>query len=325
MKPRVVITSALLITISLTTGGCGLVRNSRQTRTEEANFRTECANRKSAYLNAQPRQAESIPDGQGLVEVFACTNEHTKQVTVAFEGKVNQQHYLDPSRPHESSIGSSGSTMLAGTYTVKFLTQGRVWQKGSLEVKPKSHIRFVVDANEQTVQVDNSTLWKPNLAIAPDEAYDLREAKRLEQQDKYQKKIAKREPAGLVAYSVCDDLSPANVQNNNQQQINFDSKPNGLVRLNFVSCTDDSLTVSVEDSKGEKILTNSPLNRNTQSSYDAPPGVYKIQLSTQGEVVQKGIVEVAATPSLWMVFNLKEQTVKVNTPHVWKPSKPNWG
>lgn len=183
MKSRVVITSVLLITISLTTGACGLVRNSRQSQMEEANFRTECANRKSAYLNAQRRQADSIAEGQGFVEVFACTNEQTKQLTVAFEGQINQQHYFDPSRPpQKSSIGSRGSTMLAGTYTVKFLTQGKVWQKGSLEVKPKSHIRFVVDANGQTVQVDNSIVWNPNLAIASEEAYDLSEAKRLEPQ-----------------------------------------------------------------------------------------------------------------------------------------------
>jgi hypothetical protein len=183
MKPKVIITNALLITISLTTGACGFVRSSIQTRIEETNFRTECANRKSAYLNAQRKQADSTSNGEGFVEFFACTNEHTKQLTVAVEGKNKQWFYFDPSRPpHKSSMGSMGSTMLAGTYTVKFLTQGRVWQKSSLEVKPKSHIRFVVDANEQTVQVDNSTVWKPNVAIAPDEAYDLSEAKRLEQQ-----------------------------------------------------------------------------------------------------------------------------------------------
>ncbi|MBE9126787.1 MULTISPECIES: hypothetical protein [unclassified Coleofasciculus] len=322
MKSKIIITSALLITISLATRACGLVRNSIQTQIEEANFRTDCANRKSAYLNAQRRQADSIPDGQGFVEIFTCINEHTKQLTVAFEGEVNKQSYFGTKEPGEFSIRNSGSTIFPGTYTVKFLTQGRVWQKGSLEVKPKSHIRFVVDVNEQTVQVDNSTVWKPNLAIEPDEAYDLREANRLEQQDKYQKKIANREEAGLFAHSVCNDLSSTNVENNNQYQNGFDLKPDWLVRLNFVSCTDDSLTVSVEDSKGEKILTEIPLEENVQLvSYDTPPGVYKIQLSTQGKVVQKGIVEVAATPSLWMVFNSKEQTVKVNTPHVWKPNK----
>jgi hypothetical protein len=321
MKPKVIITNALLITINLMTGACSSIRNSMETRTRETNFRTECANRKSAYLNSQRQQADSIPNGKGLVEVFACTNEQTKQLTVAFEGGTNSMLFFDPSQRGESSIISSGGTMPAGIYTIKFLTQGRVWQKGSLEVKPKSRNRFVVDANEQTVQVDNSTVWKPNLAIAPDEAYDLSEANRLEQQEKYQKKIDKMEAGGLVAYSVCNDLSPTNVENNNQRQNNFDLKPDGLVRLNFVSCADDSLTVSVEDSKGEKILTEAPVGENVNSSYDAPPGIYKIQLSTQGKVVQKGIVEVAATPSLWMVFNLKEQTVKVNTPHVYKPNK----
>ncbi|MBD1928159.1 hypothetical protein H6F74_18180 [Trichocoleus sp. FACHB-90] len=185
MKPKVIITNALLVTISLTTGACGLVRNYMQTRTDETNFRTECANRKSAYLNAQREQADSIRDGEGFVDFFACTNKHTKQVTVAIEGKgkVNEQFFLDPSRPPlKSSIGSIGSIIPAGTYTIKFLTQGRVWQKGSLEVKSKSHIRFVVDTNEQTVQVDNPTVWKPNLAIAPDEAYDVREANRSKQQ-----------------------------------------------------------------------------------------------------------------------------------------------
>lgn len=185
MKSKVIITNALLIAISLTTGACGFVRNSIQTRIEEINFRTECANRKSAYLNAQRQQADLTPNGEGFVEFFACTNEHTKQLTVAAEGKLNQFNQLfffDPSRPLEKSFGSLGGTLPFGTYTIKFLNQGRVWQKGSLEVKPKSHIRFVVDTNEQTVQVDNSTVWRPNLAIAPDEAYDLNEANRLEQQ-----------------------------------------------------------------------------------------------------------------------------------------------
>ena len=325
MQLKIIITSTLLITIGLTTGSCSLDRNfynSRETRIKETNFRTECANRKSAYLHTPQRQANFIPDGEGFVEIFSCTNEHTKQLTVAFD---NQSLYFDTSVPGGSSIGSSGTTILAGTKTVKFLTQGRVWEKGSLEVKPKSHIRFVVNANEQTVQVDNSTVWKPNLAIAPDEAYDLSEANRLEQQEKYQRKIAKREAAGIVVYSVCNDLSPTNVENNNQYQNGFDSKPDGLVRLNFVSCTDDSLTFSVENSKGEKILTENPLSRNIEPSYDAAPGIYKIQLSTQGKVVQKGTVEVAQTPSLWMVFNLKEQSVKVNTPHVWKPGKVSGG
>ena len=183
MKPKVIITNALLITISLTTGACGFVRNSIQTQVEETNFRTECANRKSAYLNAPRKQADA--DGEGFFEFFVCTNEHTKQLTVAIEGKLNQYNrrsFWDPSPSTISSIGSRGGNLPSGTYTIKFLTQGRVWQKGSLEVKPKSNIRFVVDINEQTVQVDNSTVWKPNLTIAPDEAYDLSEANRLEQQ-----------------------------------------------------------------------------------------------------------------------------------------------
>ncbi|MBD1928160.1 hypothetical protein H6F74_18185 [Trichocoleus sp. FACHB-90] len=97
---------------------------------------------------------------------------------------------------------------------------------------------------------------------------------------------------------MCNDLSPANVENNNQWQNDFDLKSDGLVRLNLVSCTDDSLILSVEGSKGEKILTASPVREYLQASQDAPLGVYKIQLSIQGKVVQKGIVEVAATPSL---------------------------
>lgn len=186
MKAKVIITNALLITISLTTGACGFVRSSIQTPIEETNFWTECANHKSAYLNAQRKQAESIPDGEGFVEFFVCTNEHTKQLTVAVEGKLNQRNqrfFFDPSRPpRKSTIGSAGGTLPSGTYTIKFLTQGRVWQKGSLELKSKSHIRFVVATNEQIVQVNNPTIWKPNLAIAPDEAYDSNEANRLEQQ-----------------------------------------------------------------------------------------------------------------------------------------------
>ena len=171
MKPKVIITNALLITISLTTGACGFVRNSIQTPIEETNFRTECANHKSAYLNAQRNQADSIPDGKGVVEFFACANEHTKQLTVAVEGKLNQPFFSYSGgyhRPLEKSFGGSSTTLPSGTYTIKFLTQGRIWQKGSLELKSKSHIKFVVDINEQTVQVDNSTVWKPNPAIAPE-------------------------------------------------------------------------------------------------------------------------------------------------------------
>jgi hypothetical protein len=349
MKLRGAITSALLITTSLTVGACTFVQQAKleqEAQTKEANFRHQCNKKKLEYLNEEPGQLDAKDSGKGYLRIFSCANEHSKQLTISFSSVNelflggNYYYIYDPTSTLGFGSSSLATILPAGIYVLRLMSLGKVLQQGAVEIKPYSDNRFVVDANEQTVQVQTTQIkhgkqgtnytgqitglapWKPAPVPIVRMVYNLNEVDRLQKEQHAKIEVDRKEVKRLLAHSICDFLSSANAGANNQLpgEPKFHS-----VAVNFVACTDSPVTASLtyEGSSLEEPELVVPaaeyLNTGHSNMY-IPDGIYKIKFFAQGKVIQSGTLKVALSPpSLWIAFNSKTRTVLVNKPHTWKP------